>query len=218
MSKDMTPGAGRIRWRRFAVAAVPAVAAAVGIVMLEGQGALAASFTVSGLPATITADKMVGTGFAQYGSIDGANGNSTAGINAAIPVAVTGLKSATLYNLCQSVTIPFPINIPGVGNSVSMVIKAGTDTKNPVTASNLFIDMTKMSGDAVFTNIQIGNDASTLSKGPAGAQGFQNMYGQQADGLTVTNLKQTAYATSAGTFTLNGMTLSLVNGTSSCPQ
>ncbi len=220
MSKDTTPGAGRTRWRRFALSAVPATGAAIAILAMQAQGALAASFTISGLPATITADKLVGTGFEQWGSLDQANGNLTANpkIYPALPVATTGLKTATLYNLCQSVTINFPIDLPGLGKSVTLVIQAGKDKNHPVTAKDLFIDMTSLSGDAEFTNIEIGNDATTLDKGPAGGGvRLQNMYGQQADKIVVTNLKQTAYATSAGTFTLNGMTLDLKTGTYTCP-
>jgi hypothetical protein len=217
MSHDAPAPTGRTRWRRFAAAVVPAVAVAAGIVMLEGQGALAASFRVSGIPAVITADRMVGQGFGQYGYFDAAKANSGAGIPGMLPVAVTGIKSATLYNLCQSVTIP--------GFNVSLVIKAGTDPARPVTAQNLFIDMDQMSGDAKFTNIEIGNDASDLdpttnpkAKGPAGLAGPQNMFGQQADMIEVTNLRQRAYATSAGTFVLNNMSLDLKMGTYTCPQ
>jgi hypothetical protein len=216
MSKDVTPGAGRTRWRRFAALAVPATIAAAGIVVAQGEGVLAASFRVSGIPAVITADKLVGTGFGQYGFFDATHPNAGAGIPATLPVAITGIRSATLYNLCQSVTIP--------GFNVSLVIKAGTKPDRPVEATNLFIDMDQMSGDATFTNIEIGNDASDLdgknkgAKGPVGLAGPQNMFGQQADKIEVTNLKQRAYATSAGTFVLKDMNLALKMGTFTCPQ
>jgi len=36
-------------------------------------------------------------------------------------------------------------------------------------------------GDAVFTNINIGQDASTLSGSAAGAKGTAGLFGQQAD-------------------------------------
>jgi hypothetical protein len=214
MSKDMTLGAGRTRWRRFALAAVPAAVAGAVLFVLEAQGAIPLSVTVSGLPATITARQMVGHGLAQYGWITQTkpNPNATPPIPAAIPVVRTALKDATLYDLCQSVTIPLPAL---VGGDVTLVIKAGKDNAHPVTADNLFIDMTHLSGDASFKNIEIGNDASTLSKGP-NANGAQNMFGQQADMLTVDHLSQTAYFTSADTFTLPGMSLDVVHGGTTC--
>lgn len=211
MTTDSTPRAGRTRWRRFAAVTAPALAAALGIVALEAQGALAASFHVSGLPMVITADKMVGSGFDQYGFFDPAYENKAADIPSMIPVAITGIREAKLYNLCQSVTIP--------GFNVSMVITAGTDPDNPVTASDLFIDMSRLEGNATFKQIDIGIDAMDMEKGPkSDALIPQNMFGQQADSLVITNLKQTAYSTSAGTFTLQNMNMALKWGTYTCPQ
>jgi len=161
--------------------------------MLFGManGAIAASFAVSGSTFKVSADTLVGTGFVQYGglAVDKA-GNKH-------PVAVSGIKSATLKNLCQSVVVP--------GTSISLVIRAGKDT--PASATDLLIDMTQLSGDAVFEVIDIGQDASTLNKGPAKAVGQAGGFGQQADKVTINGLRQVAWSTSAGTFTLNGLDL-----------
>lgn len=183
---------GRTRWRRFAVVTVPAVALAGAIVVLMANGAIAASFAVSGSTFKVSADKLVGDGFVQYGglAVDKA-GNQH-------PVAVSGIKSATLTNLCQSVVAP---------GGISLVIRAGTQAGNPATATNLIIDMNQLSGDATFTNIDIGVDASSLTKGPDTAKGQPGGFGQQADSVTITGLRQVAWATSAGTFTLNGLDL-----------
>ena len=183
---------GRTRWRRFAVVTVPAVALAGAIVFGMANGAIAASFAVSGSTFKVSADKLVGDGFVQYGglAVDKA-GNQH-------PVAVSGIKSATLTNLCQSVVAP---------GGISLVIRAGTQAGNPATATNLIIDMNQLSGDATFTNIDIGVDASSLTKGPDTAKGQPGGFGQQADSVTITGLRQVAWATSAGTFTLNGLDL-----------
>ena len=76
--------------------------------------------------------------------------------------------------------------------------------------------MNQLSGDAVFTNMEIGRDASTLDKGPSGGQGFQDMFAQQADKVHIDNLRQTMYATTAGTFRLNGLGLNLNAGVNEC--
>jgi hypothetical protein len=183
---------GRTRWRRFALVTVPAVALAGVIVFGMADGAIAASFAVSGSTFKVSADVLDGTGFVQYGglAVDKAGHQH--------PVAVSGIKSATLTNLCQSVVAP---------GGISLVIRAGTEKGNPATATDLLIDMTQLSGDATFTNIDIGADASSLNKGPSGAVGQAGGFGQQADKVTINGLRQVAWSTSAGTFTLNGLDL-----------
>jgi hypothetical protein len=183
---------GRTRWRRFALVTVPAVALAGLIVFGMANGAIAASFAVSGSTFKVSADTLDGTGFVQYGglAVDKA-GNKH-------PIAVSGIKSATLINLCQSVLAP---------GGISLIIRAGRDKANPVRATDLLIDMTQLSGDATFTNIDIGADASLLTKGPSGAVGQAGGFGQQADKVTINGLRQVAWSTSAGTFSLNGLDL-----------
>jgi len=95
----------------------------------------------------------------------------------------------------------------------------------PAHADNLIIDMSQLSGDATFTNINIGQDASTLNDGSTstvdgktishtGSNGQAGGFGQRADIVKITGLSQTAYATSAGTFTLPNLSLSFT--TKSC--
>lgn len=185
---------GRTNWRRFAVAVgVPAVVA-TGIVLGVANGALAASFAVSGQSFKISADKLDGTGFAQYGSQD-VNVDGTK----VFPIAASGIKDAKLYNLCQSVVVPIA--------PISLTIRAGRDEGKPAKATDLLIGMSELSGDATFTNINIGADASKLTKGGAKAHGTAGWFGQEADGVVIDDLKQTAYSTSAGTFTLTGLNL-----------
>jgi hypothetical protein len=195
---------GGTRWRRFGAMMALGLLAATGVGTLVSQGALAASFTVSGQQFKVSADTMDGTGFVNYGTVDGTARNQ------AEPVAVAAMKTATLHNMCQSVVTTLPI----VGD-ITLVIRAGQgDT--PVTAENLFVDMTQMNGDATFTNIEIGNDASKLNKGPASAKGQQDMFAQQADTIHVANLRQVAWASNAGVFHLNGMNMSVLNGKHEC--
>jgi hypothetical protein len=189
------PAYGRTNWRRFAVAVgVPTVAAA-GLVFGLANGAFAASLTVSGQAFKIKADKLVGDGFAQYSDAHTTvNGQP-------IPVAVSGISHATLYNLCQSVH--------PAGSPVSLTIKAGTDVDRPAEADNLLIGLTELRGDAVFTDINIGTDASKLTKGGPKAKGAAGGFSQEATSITITDLEQVAYSTQAGTFTLRGLNLKI---------
>ncbi|MFC9292456.1 DUF6230 family protein [Streptomyces sp. NPDC057052] len=203
---------GGTRWKRFAVVMVPSVAATACIGVALAQGALAASFSVSGQSFKVTADKLVGTGFSQYGAID--SGYTLDGKKTAHAVAVSGFKSASITNMCQSVVTP---NIPLLG-SVSLTLKAGGgDT--PVQAENLFIDVEDLAADATFKNIDIGVAAKDLKKGPKIKDGdAANPFGfaQEAESAVLTDVKQTAWATTAGTFKLSGLKMSLSTGVKEC--
>jgi len=187
-----SPVQGRTRWRRFAALIVPTAAVAGAVVFGMANGAIAASFAVSGQTFKVSASKLEGEGFVQYGGI-AAEKNGTAH-----PVAVSGITEAKLHDLCQSVKVP--------GMPVVLTINAGGGG-TPATATNLLIDMDSLEGNATFTNIQIGRDASTLDAGPDGAVGAAGSFGQQADRVVILNVKQVARSTSAGTFTLNGLKL-----------
>ncbi|MET8944280.1 DUF6230 family protein [Streptomyces sp. NPDC004542] len=203
---------GGTRWKRFAVVMVPSVAATAAIGVALAQGALAASFSVSGQSFKVTADKLEGTGFSQYGALDA--GYTLDGNKTAHPVAVSAFKSATISNMCQSVVTP---NIPVFG-SVSLILKAGAD--KPVEADNLYIDVADLNADATFKGLDIGVAAKDASKGPGMKGGSEqaNPFGfaQQADSATLTDVKQTAWATTAGTFKLSGLHMSLSTGTHEC--
>ncbi|MEU4090525.1 DUF6230 family protein [Streptomyces aureus] len=204
---------GGTRWKRFAVVMVPSVAATAAIGVALAQGALAASFSVSGQSFKVTADKLDGQGFSQYGALD--QGTGLDGKAALHPVAVSAFKSADITGMCQSVVTP---NIPLLG-SVSLVLKAGGGG-TPVHADNLYIDVEDLGADATFKNIDIGVAAKDASKGPGMKGGGEqaNPYGfaQQADSATLTDVKQTAWATTAGTFKLSGLKMSVSAGTHEC--
>lgn len=187
---------GRVRLRRAAVMAVPATAVAAGLMILTAQGALGVQFAISGMPFTVTATELNGTGFEQFGNLDNmAEGSPNAGdTGGQVLVVTSAIKNATLTKLCQSVDL----------GGTNLVITAGGGT-DKVQATNLTTDSTELSGDASFNNIEIGNDASTLDK--AGVQGNKGVFSQQADTVHIGNLRQTNYATTAAVFKLPGLKL-----------
>ncbi|GAA1351153.1 DUF6230 family protein [Streptomyces beijiangensis] len=203
---------GGTRWKRFALVMVPAVAATGAIGVAMAQGALAASFSVSGQSFKVTTDELRGKGFSQYGGVD--TGYDLKGNKAAHAVAISGFKSATIKNMCQSVVTP---DVPFLG-SVTLVLKAGGgDT--PVEADNLYLDVEELDADAVFHNIDIGVAAQDASKGPAMKPGEKaNPFGfaQQADSVELSHVKQKAWATTAGTFKLSGLSMRLKSGVHEC--
>ncbi|WP_189131944.1 DUF6230 family protein [Wenjunlia tyrosinilytica] len=204
MNDAQDPATGRVNWLRFAALAVPGFAATAALAVALANGALAASFAVSGQQFKVSADRLDGTGFAQYGSVD-ANAREDL-----LPVAVTAIKDARLKDLCQSVVTTLPV----IGD-ISLKLRAGTGSE-AVTAKDLFVDATQLSGNAEFNSIEIGRDASTLDKGPDGAQGMQDLFAQQADTVGITNLRQVAWATNAGTFKLSGLNMKISKGRHEC--
>ncbi|MGW3990735.1 DUF6230 family protein [Streptomyces sp. NPDC004830] len=197
---------GGTRWKRFAVVMVPSVAAAACVGVGLAQGALAASFSVSGQQFKVSAGHLHGDGFAQYGGIDTVYKTTEGKEKVPVPVAISSFDTATIKKMCQSVATPIPL----IGKTVYLRLEAGND--KPVTAENLYIDVAQLDADAKFKNIDIGVAVKDKTRGPDVKQGENVLPGgfaQQAESADLTGVKQTAWATSAGTFTLNGLSMKL---------
>ncbi|MEV7197887.1 DUF6230 family protein [Streptomyces sp. NPDC093510] len=203
---------GGTRWKRFAVVMVPSVAATAAIGVALSQGALAASFSVSGQSFKVSADKLDGRGMVQYGGVD--VGVDMEGKKAAHPVSVSAFKKAKITNMCQSVVT----HIPVLGD-VTLQLNAGGG-KTPVEAKNLYIDVAQLDADAEFRNINIGVAAGSSTKGPGMKGGKEqanpNGFAQEADRAILKDIEQTAWATSAGTFKLSGLNMKLHKGKKEC--
>jgi Family of unknown function (DUF6230) len=195
-SMEIASREGRVRWRKFAAVIVPAIVAAAVLVVLTAQSVLAVSFSISGTPFTVTAKQLKGQGFEQFGVVDTSVVNDLPGNSNQIILMASAIRSATISHLCQQVSV----------GGFSLVITAGGGS-TPVSATDLVVDADRFSGNASFSRIRIGQDASTLTAVP-GIRGPQGDFAQQAATVTINNLRQHAYATTAGTFTLPGFSLS----------
>lgn len=192
---------GRTRWRRFAAVVVPATIAMSALMGGIASGAVPVALKVSGQTAMLSADKLDAKGFSQFpGVVEKKDGSK-------IPVAASQIKYAEITNLCQSVRIP--------GTDLTLFIRGGRDGK-PVVAHDLLIGMDHLAGDAVFYNIDIGTDASALTKGGLPPVGLEGQFGQEADRAVISNLRQRFYSTHAGEFHLTGMSLNLKFDGSEC--
>lgn len=185
---------------RIMLVAIPAGVLSALVLGSAANGAVPVSFSISGQQFQISASKLEGTGFSQYaGTAKDTAGNTR-------QVAIANISSASLTDLCQSVTTTTPMGKVGV------IITAGGNG-TPATAQDLQIGMTDLQGDASFSNIRIGVDASTVNTGAKGAAGD---FAQDASALTITGVKQTAWSTTAGVFNLAGMHLQLTDGSKGC--
>ena len=209
MTEVVDQGTGRTRWKRFGLAFAPAVAAGAALAIMVANGALAVSFAVSGSQFKVSASSLDGDGFSQFGSIDHGTGPT-----AFHPVVVNVIDdNAELRDLCQSVVVPIPGPLQGLLGAQRIIKITAGQGNTPVTADNLVVDMTQLdASSAAFNAIKIGQDASTLGVNPLvepdpTAGGFA----QAADHVHIVNLQQTAWATTAGTFTLPGLSLGFSN-------
>ena len=202
---------GRTRWRRFALVLAPAYALVAAILVLAATGVVGVSFAVSGTLLTVTASSLSsgatdgnGLGFYQFGVQD------FAGNGAPVPQVESIIPNASITNLCQSVAV----------GPLTLRITAG-DAGTPVTGSNLVVDAQSLSAaSAQFANINIGQDMGQFSNpaltGPTtrGAGPTVNTgalpagtFGQTAQSVTITGLRQVASGTSASSFTLPNLRL-----------
>ncbi|MGV9251299.1 DUF6230 family protein [Streptomyces sp. NPDC003697] len=199
---------GGTRWKRFAVVMVPSVAAAACVGVGLAQGALAASFSVSGQEFKVSAGHLHGEGFAQYGGIDSGYTSTDGKTKTVHPVAISSFDTATITKMCQSVKTDIPL----IGKTVYLRLDAGPNDQKKVEASNLYIDVAQLDADATFNNIDIGVAVKDKTRGPAIRQGENALPGgfaQQAESADLYGVKQTAWATTAGTFKLSGLSMRL---------
>ncbi|MER5543336.1 DUF6230 family protein [Streptomyces sp. NPDC001118] len=206
----MSHRAGKTRWRRFAAVLVPSVAACAALGIAMGQGALAASFLISGQKFQVTADKLTARGLSIYGMLDVTRQGER------VPVQVTGSRHTTITRLCQSVLIEVPVLGP-------QTLKITGGNERPVEASNLFLDTTFQSaGQADFKGLDQGIAQGQISKGPinpgdGNSRLFDpNGFAQQATSVTLTDVHVTAVALSAGTFNIPGLRVQIERGRHEC--
>jgi Family of unknown function (DUF6230) len=192
---------GRTSLKRLGIVMVPTVVAAGALTVLMASGAIAVGFDISGQTAQMTIGQLNGTGFAQYGDTDSTTSGATA-------VAVSAFKTAKITKgLCQSVST----NLGPLG-TYTLTLSA-----NSADATDLIVDLQSLqASEADFTKINIGVDASQIQGSAAGAEGHAGLFGQEANGAILTNIKQVANATSAGQFDLHGMGLSLSKSSTGC--
>jgi len=195
---DNVPAAGGVRWKRFGGMLALTGAVTAGLVALTASGVLAANFSISGMPFTVTATKLHGEGFEQFATLDQMIPNSPneGDTGGQMVLIVSAINQAELTKLCQSVSL----------GGINLRITAG-DAGTNVSARALVVDSDLISGDADFQRINVGQDASTFDKvtDPATGKvikGGEGVFGQQADTVDINNLRQNNYATTAARFTL----------------
>jgi hypothetical protein len=194
---------GRTRWTRFAGVLTIGLACAVLLLTGLARGALAASFAVSGTSFKISADKLVGTGFVQFGGTDN-------GSDGAHPVGVRGFRTSVADNFCQSVTLR---GLPMVGEVTLRLVSPGPEG---MSATNIVLGVAGLTGDMTLVDSEIGVDAAQVSQGPPSVLGRPGGFAQQAAQATVVAPRMVAWSATAYTLRLKNLSMSLHTGGNEC--
>ncbi|MFK0110543.1 DUF6230 family protein [Streptomyces sp. NPDC091217] len=200
----------RTRWRRFAVILTPSVAVAAALTTAVAQGALAASFFISGDTFKIAADSLTGRGMSIYGMVNVTRQGKL------VPVAVTGVRSARIDALCLSILYPIPVLGP-------YTLRLTGDHDRPATAQNMFFDVSLLkAAEAELNNLDIGVAAGSLTSGEVSPGDRHSKFfdpdsiAMQGTSITLNNLRVKSVAASLGSLDLPGAQLSLRSGVDEC--
>ncbi|MEU7891953.1 DUF6230 family protein [Nonomuraea sp. NPDC049152] len=193
---------GRVRWKRFALIFAPVAAMTSLLVGATAQGVIGATFVVSGDTFKLFTGELRGQGFALAG---GVVRNKKGQV---IPVVVTGIRRAVATDLCQSVLMKTPLG------AVTVRITGGQGG-NQVTVEDMVVDVAAAQSAATLQDIELGRDASTLDEVP-GVRGPAGTFGGQGRALTLRNVKLSAWAVTAATFSLPDLTMKVLSGEHEC--
>ncbi|MEU4159758.1 DUF6230 family protein [Actinoplanes sp. NPDC026670] len=195
---------GRTSWGRACWLLLPSLAVLGGVTVGIAEGALAASFGVSGQQFKVKAASVEGTDIAAYldtaQSVDGTHH----------PVMLAGVGQATLRDVCTSAVVAVPM----VGKISLKVLGGRTE---PITGTNVVADADALfGGDGVITDVEAGRDASTLDR-VKGVSGPPGRFGVQAGTIRTADVESTAWSANGGTLQLAGdLEVSVTAGVHEC--
>jgi hypothetical protein len=189
---------------RLAGVLLPCLAISVGLMAGIAEGAIPVSLAVSSGGFKIGVGVFSATNFEQFGSTVKHKDGSVE------PVALTAVSHADLDHLCQTVAMKLPL----INKTVVLKITGG-DQGSPVVATDMIIAASAQRGDALFKNIVIGADGSTLTQYPK-LESSAGSFGLESDTIVLNHLQQDSLSVTAGTFTIPHLNLSVSTGNVEC--
>jgi Family of unknown function (DUF6230) len=196
-------GEGRTHWKRSAMMFVPCVAAVGALGIALAEGAVAASFAVSGTAFKVSASEVTAQGVSSFPSSIGSSAND------AKPVLLAAVKDGTVSDVCVSLKQKLPL----VGE-ISMLVHSGAD--KPLAGSDLVVNADALTGaGGKVTGVQAGRDASILTGAP-GVTGPKGVFGVQADTAVAHDVESTAYSANGGTLTLEKLDIEFSRSGKQC--
>ncbi|GGN76998.1 cholesterol esterase [Actinoplanes lobatus] len=200
----MNADEGRTSWGRACWLLLPSLAVLGGLTVGIAEGALAASFGVSGQYIKVRAGSVEGTDVAAYldtvQSVDGTHH----------PVMLAGVGRASMRDVCTSAVVDVPV----VGK-ISLKVLGGTT--EAITGTNVVADADSLlGGGGVVTDVEAGRDASTLDRVP-GVSGPAGRFGLQAGSLRTEDVRSTAWSANGATIELAGdLEVNVTSGVDEC--
>ncbi|MGW8377426.1 DUF6230 family protein [Streptomyces sp. ODS28] len=186
------PPEGRIRWKRTACMLVPGVLCVGAVAVALAQGAVAASFAVSGKNVKASVKELSGSGITAFPASTSGKGGK------AHPVMLATVRQGQAKGVCASMVQKVPV----LGD-VSIVVRAAES--RPAEANNVIVNADALlDGEGEVSGAQVGRDASTLT-GIPGSAGPQGLFGIQADKAVAKNIKGTAWAANGGSLKASGL-------------
>lgn len=194
------PEEGRTNWKRTGLMFFPLVGCVGVMVLAMAQGALAASFAVSGSAFQVSASEVHADSVSSFpSSLSTLEGEGQAVLLAAVE---EGSASDVCVSLIQ--------DLPMVGE-ISMIVRSGVDS--PIQGTNLVVNTEALTGaSGTVHNVEAGRDASTLQ----GTQGPEGLFGVQASSMDAVDVESTAWAANGGTLTLEGLEVEISPSGSTC--
>lgn len=194
---------GRTHWRRSALMFVPCTLAVGTLGIALAEGAIAASFAVSGTAFKVSASEVTAQGVSSFPSSIGDSADD------AKPVLLAAVKDGTVSDVCVSLKQKLPL----VGE-ISMLVHSGAD--KPLAGTNLVVNADALTGGGgKVTGVEAGRDASTLTGAP-GVTGPKGVFAVQADTAVAHDLRSTAYSANGGTLTLEKLEIEFSRSGKQC--
>ncbi|WP_037734451.1 DUF6230 family protein [Streptomyces sp. 303MFCol5.2] len=194
---------GRTHWGRSALMFVPCTLAVGALGIALAEGAIAASFAVSGTAFKVSASEVTAQGVSSFPSSIGGSADD------AKPVLLAAVKDGTVSDVCVSLKQKLPL----VGE-ISMLVHSGAD--KPLAGTNLVVNADALTGGGgKVTGVEAGRDASTLTGAP-GVTGPKGVFGVQADTAVAHDLRSTAYSANGGTLTLEKLEIEFSRSGKQC--
>ncbi|MFE6826415.1 DUF6230 family protein [Streptomyces sp. NPDC057690] len=194
---------GRTHWRRSALMLVPCTLAVGALGIALAEGAIAASFAVSGTAFKVSASEVTARGVSSFPSSIGGSADD------ARPVLLAAVKDGTVSDVCVSLRQKLPL----VGE-ISMLVHSGAD--KPLAGTNLVVNADALTGGGGrVTGVEAGRDASTLTGAP-GVTGPKGVFGVQAETAVAHDLRSTAYSANGGTLTLEKLEIEFSRSGKQC--
>ena len=191
---------GRTRWRRFVLALLVGLACVALLLVGLVQGALAATFTVAGLPFDGTVNRLQSQSAVLFGTADQSR-------DAAFPVLDIGFGDARINDLCLSFVAT---GLPVVGEANFAI------TSGEVNAQTLLIAVENANGQSLtLTDAEIGRDAGTLDRLP-GLAGPAGAFGIQSGTIALEQVRLTGRSITAGTLQLGQFAINTEVGREGC--